>query len=158
MVASGLYIMPERNFVERRLTLRLVAYWERLRGERPMPSENDIDPEDLAELWDFCFLVQVKDLAKKDFNYTYLGSAIVEAYRGGLSGDDPTALVTPDPKKLAFNYTRVINTKLPVIEEGEFSNLRGDTVKFRQCMLPLGQGPEVEAIFGGMRFKISDTD
>ncbi len=151
-------IMPDKQFVERRLALPLVAYWERLRGGRPMPSENDIDPEDLAELWDYCFLVQVADLAKEECNYTYLGSAIVEAYRGGLSDDDPAALVAPDAKKLAFNYTRVINTKLPVIEEGEFSNLRGDTVKFRQCMLPLGKGQEVEAIFGGMRFKISDDE
>jgi hypothetical protein len=146
--------MSNISGIERRLTLRLVAYWERLRGPRQMPSENDIDPEDLEELWDYCFLVQVRDLAKQDYNYTYLGSAIVEAYRSGLDADDPCSLVALNANKLTSSYHQVISARAPVIEEGEFRNLHGDIVKFRQCMLPLSHGTDVEAIFGGMRFKI----
>lgn len=140
--------------IERRLTLRLISYWERVRADKVMPSENDIDPEELADLWDYCFLVQVRDLAKNDYNYTYLGSAIVEAYRAGLSREDPSGIVAPNANKLAHNYARVINEKKPVLEEGEFYNLHGDLVKYRQCLLPLGYTEKVDAIFGGMRFKI----
>lgn len=145
--------MIEQGF-ERRINVRLVAYWERIRAGREMPSENDIDPEDLADLWDYCFLIQVRDLAKDDYNYTYLGAAIVEAYRNGLSQDDPGKVVSLNANTLAPNYTRVIDTRRPVMDEGEFLNPHGDTVKFRQCLLPLGHGNTVESIFGGMRFKI----
>lgn len=146
--------MADGHFVERRLTLQLVAYWEKLRGHHPMPSEDDIDPEDLAELWDHCFLVQVKDTAGQDYHYSYLGAAIVEAYHGGLSESDSGGLVTLNAAKLTGSYSRVISTCLPVIEDGEFKNLKGDLVKYRQCMLPLGEGNKVDAIFGGMRFKV----
>jgi hypothetical protein len=146
--------MTDLSGMERRLTLRLIAYWERVRGERLMPSESDIDPDDLHDLWDYCFLVQVRDLIKEDYNYTYLGSAIVDAYRAGLSMSDPGRLVAPSANKLTISYQQVINTRAPVIEEGEFNNLRGDRVKYRQCMLPLSYGEAVDAIFGGMRFKI----
>lgn len=146
--------MTQESFIERRITARLVAYWERLRDGREMPSENDVDPDHLADLWDYCFLVQVRDLAKQDYNYTYLGSAIVEAYRGGLSANDPSVLVALNANKLASNYAKVIETKKPVLEEGEFCNPSNYLVKFRQCLLPLGHDGQVDAIFGGMRFKI----
>lgn len=140
--------------LERRITVRLVAYWEKLRGDRVMPLENDIDPEDLADLWDYCFLVQVRDLQKSDYNYTYLGSAIMEAYRGGLSREDPSCLVAVNANKLAFDYAKVIDSRVPIIQEGEFVNAQEELVKYRQCLLPLGTGEKVDAIFGGMRFKI----
>lgn len=140
--------------MERRITLRLVAYWEKLRGNRPMPLENDIDPDDLADLWDYCFLVQVRDLGKNDYNYTYLGSAIMEAYRGGLAVDDHSCLAGMNANKLAVDYARLIETRRPIMQEGEFTNLHQEIVKYRQCLLPLGSGEKVEAIFGGMRFKI----
>jgi len=147
--------MAEPSPMERRLTLRLLTYWDDLRGDRPMPRENEIDPEVIADLWDNCFLIQVRDIVKSDYNYTYLGSAIRDAYTGGFAGErEPTPLVSPNASKLEMHYAKVIATCKPVLEEGEFPNLSGDIVKFRQCMLPLGSGNEVESIFGGMRFKI----
>lgn len=147
--------MPQSSTaLERRITVRLVGYWEKLRGNRVMPAENDIDPEDLADLWDYCFLVQVRDFHKKDYNYTYLGSAIMEAYRGGLSLDDKSCLVDINANKLSFDYAKVIQDRAPTIQEGQFVNAEGNIVKYRQCLLPLGPGGEVDAIFGGMRFKV----
>lgn len=144
--------------IERRITLRLIAYWERLRAGRAMPEEINIDPEDLSDLWDHCFLVQVRDLQKKDYNYTYLGTAIMDAYRGGLSVDDSGSIVTLNANKLAGNYAQVMETCKPVIDEGEFENAKACTVKYRQCLLPLGKDGVVDAIFGGMRYKIFPHD
>ena len=39
-------------------------------------------------------------------------------------------------------------------EEGEFDNTLLGTVKYRQCILPLGENGKVEAILGGMHFKV----
>lgn len=141
---------------ERRITLRLMAYWEFLRGDRPFPKENDIDPEAIADLWDSCFLVQVRDLTNVlDYNYSYLGKDISEAYLGGLQARDPGChIASPNARSLSHGYDKVLETKQPYIEEGEFINLSGARVKFRQILFPIGAGDEVEAIFGGMRFKI----
>ena len=43
---------------ERRFTQRLLYYWDEIRADRLMPSEYDIDPEAIAEIWDHCFLLQ----------------------------------------------------------------------------------------------------
>lgn len=140
--------------VERRITLRLLAYWEKLRGDRVMPAERDIDPEDIADLWDNCFLVHTADLGKPDYNFTYLGQGILDAYRFGLSEDDPNGLISPNADSLSHGYAQVMATGKPLLQEGEFHNLHNDIVRFRQCLLPLGEEDEIQAIFGGMRFKI----
>ena len=140
---------------ERRITLRLLAYWNEIRGDRPFPSENDIDPDRLEDVWDYCFLVQVRDLKNtQDYNYTYLGSAIVQAYKGALAEDACAAIVSPNASSLNAAFQRVLSTHAPVIEEAEFNNLRGQVIKFRQILLPLAHGTHIDAIFGGMRFKV----
>ncbi len=140
--------------LERRITLRLIAYWEKLRKDNLMPTEDDIDPDDLQDLWDYCFLIHVKDLDKPDYNYTYLGEAIKKAYQGELEGEGGDQVASPNAKELAVSYEKVIRTSAPLLDEGEFINLHNDLVKYRQCLLPLGENGKVDAIFGGMRFKI----
>ncbi len=48
-----------------------------------------------------------------------------------------------------------METRKPLIEEGEFTNQHNETVKYRQCLLPLGEGDEVHAIFGVLHIKVS---
>ncbi|MFW0776470.1 MAG: PAS domain-containing protein [Rickettsiales bacterium] len=146
----------QSSFRERRLTVRLLAYWERLRRGKVMPTEEDIDPDDIEDLWENCFLVHVTDIDKPDYNYTYLGKAIDEAYRGHLSESEASGMVCPQAKWLKEHYLKIVETRKPIVEEGEFTNLNNKIVKFRQCLLPLGTGDEVKAIFGGMRYKIYD--
>jgi hypothetical protein len=146
--------MDETSIVERRITIRLLAYWEKLRGLRPMPTEEDIDPDYLNDLWDYCFLVHVKDLDKPDYNYTYLGSALQAAYQGELTGDKLPDIATINASKLTGNFAKVIEKAAPWQGEGQFINLHNDVVKYRQCLLPLGENGVVDAVFGGMRFKV----
>ena len=42
--------LPQPAF-ERRIPLRLLAYWEKLRQGRPMPVERDVVPDDIRDLW-----------------------------------------------------------------------------------------------------------
>lgn len=153
-IAGTHYVVANPSGPERRITYRLLAYWEALRGQRPMPEENDVDPDAIADIWDHCFVMQVRDILRKDYIYTYLGPSIAEAFRSGLSVDDAGGMVSPDASRLAPHYQQVLDHARPLVENGEFVNLRGQTVKFRQCLLPLGREGRVEAVFGGMRFKI----
>ncbi len=146
--------MSETSALERRITLRLIAYWEKLRNGNLMPVEDDIDPDYIKDLWDYCFLIHVKDLSKPDYNYTYLGEAIKKAYQGELDSNGEESIATPNAKELAVSYEKVIRTCSPLLDEGEFVNMHNDIVKYRQCLLPLGENGKVDAIFGGMRFKV----
>ncbi len=139
---------------ERRITVRMLSYWERLRGDRPMPAEENIDPDDLDDLWDCCFLIHVKDLDKPDYNYTYLGDDIAHMLNEGILEEEEVYEKTTKISELTKNYRKVVETRKPVLEEGEFLNIAGTTVKFRQCLLPLGEGDNVVAILGAVRFKL----
>lgn len=134
---------------ERRITLRLLSYWEKKRGARKMCAESDIDPADIADLWEYCFIAQVRDLKKSGYNFSYLGRAIADMYDDGMSGGDrrfPTVGI------LAKGHEDVVEKGEPVVWEGELTNPQGDMFKFRQVLLPLGEGASVKAVFGGMRF------
>ena len=145
----------ESVIMERRITLRLLGYWEKLRGTRAMPSEQEIDPVDLQDLWDCCMMVHVKDVDKQDYQYTYLGQSILEACRAGTHGEEESGSISSlNAGSLIAGCKKVIETAKPLLEEGEFRNMRNELVKYRLCLLPLGDGAGVQAVFGGMRFKV----
>jgi len=43
---------------ERRLVLRLLAYWDDLRGERRFPAAEDIDRSVIGDDWPWCALIE----------------------------------------------------------------------------------------------------
>jgi hypothetical protein len=143
---------------ERRLSLRLLRYWNEKRGAREMPVENDIDPEELGEDWDFCFLLQSRDVSNiQDYNFTYLGNKILRAYFDKSLDEHNQFMVGPNAYKLSSQFSKVIEARSPALLAGEFFTIQGQQVLYRQILLPLG-GPsgKVEAVFGGMNYKFAD--
>lgn len=117
-----------------------------------MPREEDIDPADIADLWEYCFLVHTNDVGKQGYNFTFLGKAIEDIYRHGLAADDDREPLFPSIDELAGQYHDVVIKSRPLITEGELTNPHGDRFKYRQVLLPLGEAGSVKAVFGGMRF------
>lgn len=151
---------------ERRLSLRLLRYWQEKRGTRALATENDIDPEELGGDWEYCFLLQARDIANvQDYNFTYLGERILKAYFDKAIDEHNQFMVGPNAFRLSGHFARVIDTKAPVLDEGEFQTLHGRRVLYRQVLLPLGDSEpdadrdpdtEVAAIFGAMNYKIAE--
>ena len=144
--------------IERRTSLILLQYWNELRDERPMPREDEIDPDRLSEIWGHCFLLQIRDVKHvKDYNYTYLGPTLINAYNDGTLDRFNGKMVAPEANRVSHLFEQVIQDKDPLIDEGEYVNPVGRVVKFRQSMLPLA-GPDgtVESILGGAWFKLFD--
>lgn len=142
---------------ERRITQRLMSYWTELKGNRPFPDETEIKPEELQDIWDSCFLVTV---ARKNnslrFQYSYLGEAILEAYGSGdMTGQEVYAdLMDASHKEILEKFHAVVNGGEPVSLESEFTNRQNVLIKFRQCLMPLGNGSgEITYILGGMKWK-----
>ncbi len=143
---------------KRRLTRRLLDYWYAKRGTRAMPEENDIDPDELGVDWEYCFLLQARDIANvRDYNFTYLGSGITQAYFDDLFDEHNQFLLGPNAHHLSKHFDAVLATKAPVIDQGDFCTLQGRCIHYRQILLPLGDAQgTITAIFGGMSHKLLD--
>ena len=137
-----------------RIHEQLESYWQSLLAGRAFPLESEIDPAALGGIWDFCFLVSAR--ADGKFAYSYLGKALVEAYGDDISGREITEkLLFPHPKSLFESFRRVAQGGKPLTDESAFVNSRGQSIKYRSCLLPLGgaKGEAAAYILGGMKWK-----
>lgn len=136
---------------------RLKQYWQGLCGTHRFPSESRVDPAVIAEIWDYCFLVTVKqDGRASGYHYSYLGKSLLEVY-----GYDPSesgvveTLVDPHSTRLIPKLDEVCRTGVPVTDVGQFINNAHVEIRYRYCLLPLsGENPdEVAFILGTMDWK-----
>ena len=143
---------------KQRINEYLLAYWDVKRGERAFPFEKEIEPAELSEIWDSCFLVRFNEGVEDEgeFTYLYLGTALVEAY----GGDDASArdicarLIFPSSMSLVHKFREIIQTGKPAEEINEFLNSKKLLVKYRSTMLPLAdERGIVRYIIGGMKWK-----
>jgi hypothetical protein len=137
-----------------RIHEQLEQYWEQLRGDRALPREDEINPDSLKEVWDSCYLVTAR--ADGSLAYSYLGKSLVEAYGDDVTGREVTEhLVYPHPDSLFATFKEVVATGKPATDESEFTNSKGNAVKYRSCVLPLtGHHRDgVGFLLGGMKWK-----
>lgn len=141
---------------ERRIAGKLNRYWSKLSDAKSFPAEEKINPNEIPDMWDYCFIVKADNSCKKhDFAYKYLGQNIKNAYRGELNRLSIEALVNLDPGHLEKEYEKVLAWKRPVISNSETTIGIDKILKFRQILLPLGDdGININAILGCMSFRI----
>ncbi len=68
--------MDEVWKTERRLVLRLLGYWQELRGTRNYPSLKDIDPATIAADWPDCVLIERREPVKLS-TYRHVGHRLL---------------------------------------------------------------------------------
>jgi hypothetical protein len=124
---------------EQRLTLRLMRYWELIRKNSPFPEFFHFNSAVIEEIWPYCFMVSVDKAREGSYKYEYMGEPLTELY-----GQDMTGL-TVDPNMTEFpggviigRLGTVVANKAPVHDEGHLVNKQGQLVKYRACLLPLG--------------------
>ncbi|MBN67234.1 MAG: hypothetical protein CMM94_06690 [Rickettsiales bacterium] len=149
-----MFMESDWQHTERRINILLLSYWEDLRGDREMPNEDDLEPDKLGFLWQNCFLIQVRDIAQgRDYNFTYLGERIIQAYREGMLSEHNKAIISPHASHMSEHYEKVLSTRRPVVQDGQFTSPDGGLIRYRQSFLPLANAEgEIDAIFGGMCF------
>ena len=141
---------------ENRLSIGLLRYWDIIRKDRLFPSESKIVSQDIPDIWESCYLIQVNDIEnRKKVDFTYMGAKIIEAYHNNLSEKYISDIISPKTGNIAPHFRVVIEEKKPVLQHGEFSNNSGGKIKFRQCTLPFGETDEkVDTILGCVGFKV----
>ena len=141
---------------EHRSHIKLRDYWESLKQGRAFPSESDINPDAIAEIWPSCFLIAIDPVTQRlGYRYTYLGDALVEAYGYDLDNPDiADQLLSTGNEPMVHKFDDVKNQRAPLIDESEFTNRRKQKVKYRSSLLPLGNNDTITHIIGCMRWKI----
>lgn len=131
-------------------------YWNKLRGRRPFPRESEIEPDDIAELWESCFLIANDDVTRRiGYRYSFLGLDLIAAFGDDVTNHD-TALRLLSTARVpnARKFDEVLHGKSPVIDEASFINLMGMNIRYRACLLPLGnEDGTVTHMIGCMRWK-----
>lgn len=139
---------------ERRISHQLVHYWQQIKGDRVLPSEADIDPDELQDQWHDCFHIYLRDgggLGGAEFGYSYIGDHLLPIF---IEGGEEAHLLPLPPEKLRAAYGEMQMTKLPIVESVEEFRVEGRYVRYRLCLLPIGTAEgEIQSIFGGMRYK-----
>jgi len=141
--------------LEHRSHQRLRTYWEGLKGGRPFPREDEIDPDTLRDIWDSCFLISIDDVTHRlGYRYSYLGKDLILAY--GDDVKDPNIamqMLSTVSAPMVQKFDEVREKKTPVVDEAEFVNLKHFNIRYRTCILPLGRDGEITHLIGCMRWK-----
>jgi hypothetical protein len=139
--------------IERRISHRLVNYWQQIKGDRLLPLVSDIDYEDIQDMWTDCFLIRINGNSnglELTTTYDYVGDSLRSLFIEEIG--KPSHLASLPYEKLLRIYQEMCMTNLPVVEDVEEFHHMGYDLKFRQCLLPLGD-KGITSIFGGMRYK-----
>lgn len=120
-----------------------------------LPAPIDIDSDEIADMWDDCFLLQInnRDALEITGSYNYVGDNLRPMFIEGLG--KVAHLVSLPEEKLQDRYREMMMTNLPIVENVEEHMHEGRSIKYRQCLLPLGKNGVITHIFGGMRYKYS---
>lgn len=141
---------------EQRMTFRLLSLWNRLRGERPMPSLAEIDIHEIEEIWHSTFTIAVSG-DESEHEITYFGPDLASVFNEDYTG----VMLEEALNDIMINntigfYDKVMETGQPQSESSEFF-MNGREVKYRSIILPLSSdGENIDFVFGTTNYKIFD--
>ncbi len=138
--------------IERRLVYRILRYWQQQRGARTFPSLDDINPEDIVDLWPSCFVLETQNSVDAPY-FQYLGASLAKYSGVFLSGEKDWSLTLLDKATLGFR--NAIEKMEPLMLEDEITRFDGTQLLFRSILLPLSDnGEQVDHLLGAANGKI----
>ncbi|MCE2510694.1 MAG: PAS domain-containing protein [Alphaproteobacteria bacterium] len=146
--------VPERRpGKERRLVLRLLDYWRGITGDRNYPSLNDVRSDDIADMWPFCFVLDVSENAD-DPLLRYVGEEIIECYGAPCVNLRVSEIRKDSLLDVATSYISEIQRKgVPISYGNSFKSDNGEGVLCRSILLPLSDNNEtISLILGGANY------
>lgn len=144
---------------EKRLTTRLITYWERIRKDQPMPDFAKFNASAVDDIKEHCLVLAIQpgsDAVQTLYRYEYLGEKLGEVYGRDMLGqytqsnmkDLPGMSIIKKADLLTSDNITVIN------DEGQFVNDNSKIVKYRSCLLPFGKNNKISHVVAGISWKI----
>lgn len=143
---------------EKRLTTRLMAYWEQIKGDSHCPGYQQLNPSALDDIWHNCLALRVQPSTGKRRSYTYVhcGETISQAIGKDLTGQTMTTNMKFFPgAKIIKRIDDVVEqaSPTPLLDDGQFVNEAGKVVKYRACLLAFGANGEVAHVVIGVSWR-----
>ncbi|WP_321395652.1 PAS domain-containing protein [Emcibacter sp.] len=138
---------------ERRITFQLYDQWEKLAGEREMPSLRELAPSDIAPYKDQMVLIDIRD-RNQEPTLQVIGHALKEDLEEDLTGknlsDIPRRTMI---SRITDHYLEVFANRTPISFEAEFVNKEKERALYRGILLPFSDGgEEINFILGAVRW------
>jgi hypothetical protein len=135
--------------MERRLVLRLLAYWRSLGDGRAWPSAAAIDPAQIADLWPHCFVLELVGTAKEPV-FRALGPEFARHAERPLVGCRASAVAPGSLVGAATAYIPAVLEKgVPISRGGVLRGPGAATLVYRSVLLPMSDdGAEISGILG----------
>ncbi len=135
---------------ERRLIMRLMAFWWDRKSDRRFPTLEDFDPEALSDIWPHCFTLVAHDPPQKSV-FRFIGNAVAESL-GNTEGKITIDGLTKDSllDHATRNIDEVLEQKVPLVTSGESFDPGGNAIVYRSILLPLSSDQEtIDSVVGG---------
>lgn len=124
---------------EKRLTTRLINYWERMKKDGFAPQYERLNPSIINDIWQKCLVLETQPTTGDPvFTYVHCGEEISAAMGGSLNGTVLSGNKQLYPASAIVKRAPILfkmNVLEPIHDEGQFVNPQGNVVKFRACLL-----------------------
>lgn len=143
---------------EKRLTTRLITYWERTKGSADFPAYQQINPSAIDDIWQNCLAlhVQPKSGGMQHYVYAHCGETVTKALGKNMRGQMLASNMRLFPgariiKRIDEVVTRTAAT--PLLDDGQFVNDNGKVIKYRACLLACGANGIVSHVIIGVSWR-----
>ena len=132
-----------------------LAYWERQRGDRPMPRRADINPADIPKLLPYIRLTEVVDGGAR-YRYRLVGTAIVSAYGNEHTGRYLDDVLSGERRSFVEGlYRMVCAGKRPIYAKTYYMGPWEQPVMTARVMAPLSEnGADVSLVVTAISFDV----
>lgn len=143
---------------EQRLTTRLMAYWEKIKGADALPLYEKLNPSALDELWNNCLCLRAEPSGTNKLSYTYLhcGQEISKAIGKDLRGQRMTTNMKFFPGAKIIKRIDEVASQVkptPLLDDGQFVNENNQIIKYRACLLAFGTSKSITHIVVGVSWR-----
>lgn len=143
---------------ENRLTVRLINYWNQLKGVAFLPYYSQFNPAPVSDLMESCFVLEIMPSAGSQpmYRYDYCGQAIKNVLGKDLTGQMLTTSMRLFPgARIIKRIDEVarMEAEIPLLDEGQFVNDKSKIIKYRACMVAFGKEGTVSHILIGVSWR-----
>lgn len=131
----------------------LLGYWNKCRGNRPLPARSDIDATEVPALLPYIFVIDVLD-DPRDFRFRIAGTHIRDALGEEITGKHIGEVFPPEfGAEVHQIWSQVVSDKRPVRGTGDLWIPGREFVKWEGLAMPLSSGGgSVNMLLGGVVF------
>lgn len=143
---------------EKRLTTRLITYWEQTKGSLDFPAFAQLNPAALEGVWDNCLALKTQPSVadKRSYTYVHCGETITQAIGKNMVGQTLSTNMRFFPgAKIIKRIDEVVAqaSPTPLLDDGQFVNDNGKVIKYRACLLAFGANGAVSHVVIGVSWR-----